>query len=635
MKRRRQQKLFSYFIILIVFCFQQSVFSQNYNLNFGLPQPQDSSMFPVLQAKTQLPELKPKIEVQGTLEQVSKKTPPPNIILILTDDQGWGDLSMTGNTNLSTPNIDQLASDGVFLERFYVSPVCSPTRAELLTGRYHVRGGVWSTGAGGERLDLDETTISEIFKNAGYSTAAYGKWHNGMQAPYHPNSRGFDDYYGFCSGHWGNYYNPMLEHNGEIVKGNGFIIDDFTQHGIEFIEKNRNKPFFLYLPFNTPHSPMQVPDRFWDKFKDKELEMFNRDKAKEDIPFTKAALAMCENIDWNVGRITKKVEELGLSENTIIIYFSDNGPNGVRWNDGMKGKKGSTDEGGVRSPMIMKWQGTLKAGKKVRQIASAIDLLPTLADISGIQFETQKPIDGISIKPLLLDENPNWDERIIYNYWEGKTSLRTQKFRLDSQNKLYDMENDQGQYTDVSDKFPEIHKNLFVAKEKWVNNVASELDKKTVRPFPIGHPSVFQTQLPARDAIGHGKIKRSNIWPNSSYLVNWTSINDKITFDAEVLTEGDYEVDLFYTCPQKDIGSTVELSFKSSKINFKINEVFDPPLLKNDDVYARGEGFVKEFKRIKVGAIHLEKGNGILTLKATDIPGSQVMDFRLLLLKKL
>jgi hypothetical protein len=499
--KKRPQKSFSYFIILTVFCFQQSVFSQNYNLNFGLRQPQGSLIFPVPQAKRQLPELKPKNEVQATLEQVSEKTTPPNIILILTDDQGWGDLSMTGNTNLSTPNIDQLA--------------------------------------------------------------------------------------------------------------------------------------FLYLPFNTPHSPMQVPDRFWENFKDKELEMFNRDKAKEDIPFTKAALAMCENIDWNVGRITKKVEELGLSENTIIIYFSDNGPNGVRWNDGMKGKKGSTDEGGVRSPMIMKWQGTFKVGKKIRQITSAIDLLPTLADLAGIQFETQKPIDGISIKPLLLDENPNWDERIIYNYWKGKTSLRTQNFRLDSQNKLYDMENDPGQCTDVSDKFPEIHKNLIAAKEKWVKNVASELDEKAVRSFPIGHPSVFQTQLPARDAIGHGKIKRSNIWPNSSYLLNWTSTNDKITFDAEVLMEGDYEVDLFYTCAQKDIGSTVELSFKSSKINFKINEVFDPLPLKNNDIYPRGEGFVKEFKRVKVGTIYLEKGTGILTLKATDIPGSQVMDFRLLLLKKL
>ena len=563
-----------------------------------------------------------------------KNATQPNIILILSDDQGWGDLSCNGNTNIQTPNIDKLAETGVTFDRFYVCAVCSPTRAELLTGRYHVRGGVWSTGAGGERLDLDETTIAEVFKNAGYATAAYGKWHNGMQAPYHPNSRGFDDYYGFCSGHWGNYYNPMLEHNGEIVTGEGFIIDDFTQHGLNFIEKNKNKPFFLYLPFNTPHSPMQVPEQFWNKYKDKELKMFNRKKDKENIPFTKAALAMCDNIDWNVGRITEKVEELGLAENTIIIYLSDNGPNGVRWNDGMKGKKGSTDEGGVRSPMIIKWDGMLPAGKKIKQIAGAIDLLPTLADFAGINTNTNKPLDGISLKTVLQNGTPENKDRIIYNYWKGRCSLRTQKFRLGHQNKLFDMENDPGQYIDVSDKNPEIYKRLVEAKEKWMNEVASELNPENVRPFTIGHPSLFQTQLPARDAIGHGNIKRSNYWPNSSFLLNWISLDDKITFNAEVLTTGNYEVELFYTCPKSDIGSKVELSFKNSKLEFSINEAFDPPLLNKNDVYPRGEGFVKKFKRVKVGTIHLEKGTGLLTLKATDIPGSQVMDFRLMLLKK-
>ena len=142
---------------------------------------------------------------------------PPNIILILTDDQGWGDLSINGNKDISTPNIDELAINGVRFDRFYVSPVCAPTRAEILTGRYHVRAGVYDVSKGGERIDLDEETIAEVFKNNGYKTAAYGKWHNGMQAPYHPNTRGFDDFYGFCSGHWGNYFDPILEHNGEIV----------------------------------------------------------------------------------------------------------------------------------------------------------------------------------------------------------------------------------------------------------------------------------------------------------------------------------------------------------------------------------------------------------------------------------
>jgi arylsulfatase A-like enzyme len=219
----------------------------------------------------------------------------PNVILILSDDQGWGDLSLNGNLDISTPNIDQLGNTGVRFDRFFVSPVCSPTRAEILTGRHHVRGGVYSTSKGGERLDIDEETIAEVFKSRGYKTAAYGKWHNGMQAPFHPNSRGFDDFYGFCSGHWGNYYNPLLEHNGNLVKGNGFIINDLTQHGIDFIKKNKNQPFFLYLPYNTPHSPMQVPDRFWEKYKDKELNQEGSHgpfKTQNEIDHTLAALAM-------------------------------------------------------------------------------------------------------------------------------------------------------------------------------------------------------------------------------------------------------------------------------------------------------------------------------------------------------
>lgn len=561
------------------------------------------------------------------------KVEKPNIIIILSDDQGWGDLSSNGNTNIETPNIDNLAETGVTFDRFYVCAVCSPTRAELLTGRYHVRGGVWSTGAGGERLDTDETTIAEIFKNAGYATAAYGKWHNGMQAPYHPNSRGFDDFYGFCSGHWGNYYSPMLEHNGEIVTGEGFIIDDFTKHGLDFIEQNKDQPFFLYLPFNTPHSPMQVPDLYWNKYKDKELEMFNREKDNEDIDFTRAALAMCENIDWNVGRITQKVDELGLTENTIILYLSDNGPNGVRWNDGMKGRKGSTDEGGVRSPLIMKWEGHLTAGGKIDNIASGIDLLPTLSELAGIEWQPEKPLDGINLEQLILEENPDVSERFIFNHWQGKTSVRSQKFRLDHQNLLFDMENDPGQYEDVSEMYPEEYKKMVEAKEKWIADVASELNTETKRSFPIGHPSVFQTQLPARDAIGHGNIKRSNKWPNSSYLLNWISTVDKITFDAEVLTSGEYEVELFYTCPNEDAGSIVQLSFNNSLLEFKITEGFDPPLLDDRDIYPRGEGYVKDFKRKNIGTIHLEKGKGLLTLQATDIPGSQVMDFRLLLFK--
>jgi arylsulfatase A-like enzyme len=561
---------------------------------------------------------------------------PPNIIVILSDDQGWGDLHFTGNTNISTPNIDHLAESGAFFDRFYVCPVCSPTRAEFLTGRYHVRGGVYSTSAGGERLDADETTIAEVFKNAGYQTAAYGKWHNGMQPPYHPNARGFDDFYGFCSGHWGNYFSPMLEHNGEIVKGNGFIIDDLTSHGLRFIEKNRNNPFFLYLPFNTPHSPMQVPDEYWSRFENKELEMRHRNPQLENIQHTKAALAMCENIDRNVGKIIQKLEELNLSENTIVLYFSDNGPNGWRWNDGMKGRKGSTDEGGVRSPLIIKWPGKIQPGKKITTIASAVDLLPTLAGLAGIENLPQKPLDGTSLKPLLTEENPQWNDRFIFNHWGKRTSVRSQKYRLDSDGKLFDMEIDPGQNTDVSETYPEITTQLKTARENWEKDALAELPETDNRPFTIAHPAYVWTQIPARDGTPHGNIRRSNRYPNCTFFTGWATTTDSITWDAEVLAGGDFEVTVYYTCPPEEVGAAFQLSFGGEKLLSKITEAHNPPLTgMENDRDPRIESYVKEFKPLKMGTIHLEKGSGTLTLKATDIPGAQVMDFRLLMLKRI
>lgn len=573
------------------------------------------------------------ISLTSLKESLIKK---PNIVLILSDDQGWGDLSMNGNSNIQTPNIDKLAKNGVTFDRFYVCPVCSPTRAELLTGRYHVRGGVYSTSTGGERLDLDETTIAEVFKQAGYTTAAYGKWHNGMQPPYHPNARGFDDYYGFCSGHWGNYFSPMLEHNGEIVTGNGFITDDLTNHGIDFIEKNKDNPFFLYLPLNTPHAPMQVPDQWWDKFADKELKMRHHDPEKEDIPFTKAALAMCENVDWNVGRLVEKLDELGLSENTIIIYLSDNGPNSWRWNDGMKGRKGSTDEGGVRSPLCMNWQGKFIPGKKVTEIAGAIDLLPTLADLAGIDLQLEKPLDGVSLKPLLTEEKPQWKERYIFSYWRNQTSVRSRKYRLDNNGQLFDMENDPGQNTNVAASNPEAAKKLLAAREKWNSEVLNELPETDTRTFTIGDPDFNFTQIPARDGVGHGNIVRSARPPNCSFFTEWTSLSDSITWDAEVLTEGDYNVDIYYTCTKEDTGTVFQLSFAGEKLTAQITEANDPPLtgMENDRVL-RTESYVKAFKPLNAGTIHLKKGKGTLTLKALEIPGSQAMDFRLMMLHRL
>ena len=559
----------------------------------------------------------------------------PNVIIILTDDQGWGDLSVHGNTNISTPNIDELSASGASLDNFYVCAVCSPTRAELLTGRYNFRGGVQSTGGGGDRLDVDETTMAEIFRAAGYRTAAYGKWHNGMQYPYHPNGRGFEDYYGFCSGHWGHYFSPMLEHNGSIVKGEGYLIDDFTNHGLAFMEENRDNPFFLYLPFNTPHTPFQVPGEYWDRYKNKEIVMFSEGK-DEDINQTRAALALCENIDWNVGRIVEKTRELGIEDNTIILYFCDNGPNTWRWNGGMKGRKGAVDEGGVRSPMFIKWPGEIEAGKKVERVVSVIDLLPTLSEMAGIPCETNNPLDGISMKNSILEEESDWEDRFLLNYWRGRMSIRSQKYRLGPAGGLYDIEADRGQKHDLSETLPELKKQMESVARDYQKQIDKELPKEDLRPFYLGHSALKYTQIPARDAKAHGNIKRSNRYPNCSFFTNWISVDDSLSWQVEVPEEGTFHVQLYYTCPEGDEGSAIQLSVGARSLETRITEAFDPPLRGMDeDLAPRIESYVKDWKVLDMGSVELVPGSFNMSLKALEMPGNSVMDFRLLLFERI
>lgn len=584
------------------------------------------------------------LAASGVLDAAQPNEVRPNVVVILTDDQGWGDLSLTGNKNLSTPNIDSLAADGASFERFYVCPVCSPTRAEFLTGRYHQRGGVYSTSAGGERLDLDEVTIGDVFKNAGYQTAAFGKWHNGMQYPYHPNGRGFDEFYGFCSGHWGDYFSPMLEHNGNIVEGDGFVVDDFTNRAMQFIEENKEKPFFVYLPYNTPHSPMQVPDEFWDRFKEKDLVMHHREPEKEDDLHLRCALAMCENIDWNVGRLLGKLDELELRDDTIVIYFCDNGPNGSRWNGGMKGKKGSSDEGGVRSPMVIRWPKGIDPQTKVEVLGSATDLLPTLAEMAGISLRGHsKPLDGVSLysalqkqpDPEIERELPeSLTKRAVFSAWKTKASVRTPEFRLDVSGQLFHMPTDPGQYENVAKKFPKEQKRLHAELKQWQAAMIEELGTDT-RPFVIAHPGHQYTQVPARDGNAHGGIERSNKFPNDSFFGNWTSLDDKITWNAEVAESGTFEVSLFYSCDEKNTGSKIELSFGGNRLAGTVETANPSPLVGADeDRSPRGESYTQNWKPMSLGQIELEKGAGELTLKALEIAGEEVMDFRLLLLKR-
>ncbi|MBA4146749.1 MAG: sulfatase-like hydrolase/transferase [Verrucomicrobia bacterium] len=565
---------------------------------------------------------------------------PPNVVIFLADDAGWGDYSVNGNRQVATPNIDSIAKAGVTLDRFYVSPVCSPTRAEFLTGRYHPRGGVRGVSTGQERLDLDEKTVADAFKAAGYATGAFGKWHNGSQWPYHPMARGFDEYFGHTSGHWGEYFDAPLEDNGRMVRTEGYIVDVCTDRALRFIEQNKTRPFLCYVPFTTPHSPWAAPEKDWQRFKNKSITQHATDPGKEAPDETRCALAMMENQDWNVGRVLNKLQELKLTKNTIVIYFSDNGPNSFRWNGGMKGKKGQTDEGGIRSPFFIRWPAKLPKGHTVTQITGAIDLLPTLTKLTGIRRVGDKPLDGRDLSPLLLKRRGDWPDRMIFSTWGNNISVRTQRHRLDSAGQLYDMVADPGQATPVTDKEPDIAASLSAAVKAWRREMFGSPDgsimkargKNAVDPRPIsaGYPEFPITMLPARDGEPGGNVKRSSGAPNCSYFVNWTSKGDSVAWLLDVATTGRYEVTVDYTCPLADAGSIIELSFKESRLAGRVAPGWDPPLYTNQDTIPRppGESQMKEFRTLKLGEIALTKGQAPLMLRALEIPGESVMDLR-------
>ena len=566
----------------------------------------------------------------------------PNVIVLLADDAGWGDYSFNGNRQLATPNIDALAKSGAHFDRFFVQPVCSPTRSEFLTGRYHRRLGVTGVSTGHERMNLDEKTFADSFKAAGYVTGIFGKWHNGSQWPYHPLARGFDTFWGYTSGHWGEYFDAPLEHNGVMKSSKGYIVDVLTEKALQFIDRNKSKPFLCYVPFTTPHSPWSVPPEDWNRFKDKPITQTATQPTLEKLDETHCAHAMLENQDRNVGRILAKLKELNLENDTIVVYFSDNGPNGHRWTGGMKGTKATTDEGGVRSPLFIRWPGKIAAGSQVKPIAGAIDLSPTLHGLASVKRIGDKPLDGRDLTGLLRTGlDADWAPRYIFNSWANNVSVRTQTHRLDNAGNLFDMIADPGQTTPIQAKQPDLAKELTNAVAAWRKElgIATPVGGKgkggpgngvDPRPLAIGYREFPITMLPARDGEPRGEMRRSGKAPNSSYFVNWSKIEDSAVWNVEVVSAGTYIVTLDYTCPKADVGSKLELSFEGTLLKGKVTDAWDPPLLADQDVVPRGTGesVMKVFRTMTLGEVRLEPGKGELRLRATEIPGKSVMDLR-------
>ncbi len=263
----------------------------------------------------------PSLQQQAFAKTQQDESKRPNVLLVLTDDQGYGEIGSHGNPNLKTPAMDSIAAAGARFERFFVSPVCAPTRASLLTGRYHLRTGVTGVTRGYETLRAAEWTLAEMFREANYATGAFGKWHNGRHMPNYPNGQGFQEFLGFCGGHWNSYFNPPLEHNGAPTRRNGYINDVFTDAAISFIDQNRDRPFFCYVAYNTHHSPWRAPEADWQRFANLGLDA----KAQ-------AAYAMVHNLDSNLARLLASLSKAGVDKNTIVLFLTDNGANSNRFN---------------------------------------------------------------------------------------------------------------------------------------------------------------------------------------------------------------------------------------------------------------------------------------------------------------
>ncbi|MFN5050283.1 MAG: sulfatase-like hydrolase/transferase [Planctomyces sp.] len=578
--------------------------------------------------------------VTSVMAQPARPSLPvrPNVVVFLADDAGWGDCSHSGNRTVSTPAIDSIAQGGVSLDRFFVCPVCAPTRAEFLTGRYHSRGGVRGVSLGEERLDLTERTVADAFRAAGYATGAFGKWHNGSQWPYHPRARGFDRYFGHTAGHWGEYFDAPLEDDGRMVRTSGYIVDVCVERAEAFIREQQDRPFFCFIPFTTPHSPWAVPAEDWERYRERELLQRGANPDREKPDETRCVLAMMEHQDRCVGRILQTLQQCGVRDNTIVLYFSDNGPNTARWNGGMRGQKGTVDEGGLRSVCYLSWPAGLPQGLVVPQIAGAIDLLPTLTALAGVSRVGDLPLDGKDLSPLFSGASVEWPDRTIFSVWGGRVSARNQRFRLDDVGRLYDMQVDPGQTMPVNAAQAGIAAQLQREVQEWRKEVLPEnpnLLRKLAgavdpRPFTVGYAEFPITMLPARDGQPHGGVKRSSNAPNCSYFVNWKTKNDSIVWNVDVHTAGRYEVVIDYTCPLADSGSVVQLACGESRLRGKVAPGWDPPLYTNQDTLPRphGESQMKEFRPLPLGQVELQSGLQQLELRAVEIPGDSVMDLR-------
>jgi arylsulfatase A len=578
----------------------------------------------------------------------SADPPRPNIVLVMTDDQGYWDTGVSGNEKIDTPVMDRLAAEGVWLKRYYAAPVCSPTRAGMMTGRCYIRTGLYNTRFGGDSLDLDEITLAELLKQAGYRTGIFGKWHLGRYAGYRPNDRGFDEFLGHYHGHIERYdYPDQLVHNGRPVEARGYVTDLFTDAAIEFIRASGKRPFFCYLPYNAPHSPYVVGTSHDGQPRgDALIEKY----LARDLPLREARIyAMVDLIDQNLGRLLGAIDELDLRDNTIVIFTSDNGGVSKAFKAGLKGNKASVWEGGIREPFFARWPGHFPAGATVDAMTSHVDLLPTFCELLGIPLPDGRKLDGRSILPLLVEGKGESPHKYLYHTWDRYTpnphnrwAISSDRYKLvgnhnpdaplppEPAGSLYDLLADPGETKNIAAEHPEIVRELRAEFLRWFADATEGHTYEPV-PIPVGsaddNPVEIQASWARLDGDTIQYTFRGYDWDT---IDGWSKLGEAASWRLDVLRGGRYEVTVSYGC-----GSIVP-DARSVRDNLPAGGALRISAGESAvECRPRGTPTPDVFTTDTIGALELAPGPAVLKAEVAETAGGELMQLNRVWLKRL
>lgn len=531
---------------------------------------------------------------------------PPNVVFVLTDDQGYGDLGCHGNPVIETPNIDAFHDESIRFTNFHVGPTCAPTRAGLLTGHYSNSTGVWHTIGGRSLLRRNEWTLASALREAGYRTGIFGKWHLGDTYPYRPQDRGFDETVIHGGGgisqtpdYWGNdYFDDTYRVNGEPVRFSGYCTDVWFDQALQFIERNKDVPFFCYIATNAPHTPYNVEQRYYEMYRGK-------------VPDARARFyGMITCIDDNFGVLRRGLMELGLEDNTILVFMTDNGTSGGAtrdkagfivdgYNAGLRGIKGSPYDGGHRVPFFLRWPaGGFDTAADIDRITAHVDFMPTILDLCGVEVGAEHSFHGQSLKPLMCGQEQGWPDRIIVTdsqrvarpiKWR-RSAVMTDRWRLINGKELYDMTVDRGQHNDVSSDHQDVVQELRKAYEEWWGLVSTQFDEE----IPISIARDRETILTCHD------------WRNEDCQCPWNQGHIRSGmlangyWEVEIEDDGQYVIELRRWPREFDLPMTADT--QGNDIEWRMECIAESDWA----MYTGGTALPLSRARLRIGEVEVE-----------------------------